>query len=218
MNIHLCDEIDIFDRKSACNISYKRQGRTLFCREALKRIALILLALITLMGASAVYGGIVAYSRFAPEHVRWGDDELQVVPRFERQAMMHDLVRGTTVVHTLAGSLDTLCDDPWIMLLDVDGDSQLDVYHHHCGGHRYLRYQPATRTLEHVELGSVEISDAPVLDSLWVREMKDWRGLRLIGGGVLLGLLGLFGLGIFAIAAPPPDKPGRPRRTRRSRK
>ena len=159
-----------------------------------RQIALIVLALLTLTGAMVAYVGVTAYSRFEPDHVTWRGDELRVARRSEGQAMMHDFLRGTTVVHTLAGSLDSLCDNPRIMLLDIDGDSQLDVYHHHCGGHGYLRYQPADRTLEHIELGSVEVSDAPVIASLWASEIRDWRGLRFIGGGLLLVVLGIIGL------------------------
>jgi hypothetical protein len=166
-------------------------------------LALAAAALVMLAGASAIYAGLVARGRFEPDTVHWAGDELRVVRRFEDQALMHDLVRGTTVVYTLAGSLDTMCDAPWIMLVDVDGDGRLDVYHRHCGGHGYLRYQPATRTLEHVELGSIELRDAPVLDSSWAREVKDWRGVRLIGLGALLALADAIGLVVLALTAKP---------------
>lgn len=79
------------------------------------------------------------------------------------------------------------------MLVDVDGDGRLDVYHRHCGGHGYLR------TLEHVELGSVELRDAPVLETSWAREVKDWRGLRLIVLGALVTVLGGFGLVVLVM-------------------
>ncbi len=165
----------------------------------LRWIAITIAVLMILSGASAIYAGLVARGRYEPAVVGWGGDELRVVRRHEAQAIMHDIVRGTTVVATLAGSLDTMCDPPWIMLVDVDGDGRLDVYHRHCGGHGYLRYLPATRTLEHVELGSVELRDAPVLETSWAREVKDWRGLRLIVLGALVAVLGGFGLVVLVM-------------------
>jgi hypothetical protein len=60
-----------------------------------------------------------------------------------------------------------MCDEPYIMVIDVNGDGRDDVYHHHCSGRDYLTFVPARQTLEHVNLGSFEIDDAPTLTSFW---------------------------------------------------
>jgi hypothetical protein len=106
-------------------------------------ILVTIFALLAFAGASLLYAGIIARSRFEPSVVRWGDAEYAVVVHREDQALRHEFHRNGLVAETLAGSTDTLCDDPWIMLIDVDGDSRLDVYHRTCRGHGYLRYEPA---------------------------------------------------------------------------
>jgi len=151
-------------------------------------------ALLALAGASLLYAGVVARSRFEPSVVRWGDAEYAVVAHREGEALVHELRRAGRVAETLAGSTDTLCDDPWIMLIDIDGDGRLDVYHRTCGGHGYLKYAPATDSLAYVDLGQFDLDDAPILRSMWASEIMDWHGLRLIALGVAAGLVGAIGL------------------------
>jgi hypothetical protein len=156
-------------------------------------------ALLACVGASLLYAGIVARGRFEPLEVRWGDAEYAVVAHREDQALHHEFRRNGRVAETLAGSTDTLCDDPWIMLIDVDGDGRLDVYHRTCGGHGYLKYAPATDTVTYVDLGQFDLDDAPILRSSWASEIMDWHGLRLIALGAVAGLVGAIGLLALAI-------------------
>lgn len=156
-------------------------------------------ALLAFAGASVLYAGIVARSRFEPPVVRWGDAEYAVVVRREDQALLHEFRRDGRVAETLAGSTDTLCDDPWVMLIDVDGDGRLDVYHRTCRGHGYLKYAPAADGVAYVDLGQFDLDDAPILRSLWASEILDWHGLRLIAAGVAAGLVGAIGLLALAI-------------------
>jgi len=156
-------------------------------------------ALLALGGASLVYAGVVARSRFAPSVVRWGDAEYTVVVRRDGEAMLHELHRGGRVAETLAGSTDTLCDDPWIMLIDVDGDGRLDVYHRSCRGHGYVKYTPATDRVAYVDLGQFDLDDAPILRSQWASEIMDWHGLRLISAGAAAALVGAIALLALAL-------------------
>jgi hypothetical protein len=151
-------------------------------------------ALLAFAGTSLLYAGIVAHSRFEPSSVRWGDAEYTVAVHREGEALRHEFHRDGRVAETLAGSTDTLCDDPWIMLIDIDGDGRLDVYHRTCRGHGYLRYDPTTDHLVHVDLGQFDLDDAPILRSQWASEIMDWHGLRLIGAGAAAGLVGAIGL------------------------
>jgi len=152
------------------------------------------LMLLACMGASVLYAGIVARSRFEPTEVRWGDAEYAVVTHREDEALLHEFRRNGRVAETLAGSTDTLCDDPWIMLIDVDGDGRLDVYHRNCGGHGYLKYVPGTDGVTYVDLGQFDLDDAPILRSSWASEIMDWHGLRLIALGAAAALVGAIGL------------------------
>lgn len=156
-------------------------------------------ALLAFAGASLLYAGIVARSRFEPQVVRLGGAEYAVVTYREDQAVIHEFRRAGQVAQTLAGSTDTLCDDPWIMLIDIDGDGRLDVYHRTCRGHGYVTYAPATDGVAYVDLGQFDLDDAPVLRSLWASEIMDWRGLRLIASGAAAGLVGAIGLLALAI-------------------
>ncbi|HWO19337.1 MAG TPA: hypothetical protein VNO30_11195 [Kofleriaceae bacterium] len=152
-----------------------------------------LFGLVALAGVSAIWAGCTAYTHWEPEAVTWDGDRYEIVRRREGQAIVHDFVRSGRVVESLAGSMDLLCDEPYIFLFDVDGDGRLDVYHRHCGGHGYLKHAAATRTLAYENLGSVEIDDAPALDSFWAEEIRRWHGLRLLTGGVLALLIGTLG-------------------------
>jgi hypothetical protein len=170
-------------------------------------------ALVACAGASLLYAGIVARGRFEPSEVRWGDATYAVVAHREDQALVHEFRRNGRVVETLAGSTDTLCDDPWIMLIDVDGDDRLDVYHRTCGGHGYLKYMPATDGVSYVDLGQFDLDDAPILRSSWASEIMDWHGLRLIALGAAAALVGAIGLLALAIRGRRP--PMSPRAERR---
>lgn len=156
-------------------------------------------ALLAFVGASLLYAGIVAHSRFEPSAVRWGDAEYTIGVHREDQALRHEFHRNGVVAETLAGSTDTLCDDPWIMLIDIDGDGRLDVYHRTCRGHGYLRYEPTADRLAYVDLGQFDLDDAPILRSQWASEIMDWHGLRLIAAGSAAGLVGAIGLLVLAI-------------------
>jgi len=156
-------------------------------------------ALLGLAGASLLSAGIVARGRFEPSSVRWGDAEYTIVTRHQDQALLHELHRHGQIAETLAGSTDTLCDDPWIMLIDIDGDGRLDVYHRTCRGHGYLRYAPATDSLAYVDLGQFDLDDAPILRSEWASELMDWHGLRLIAVGATAGLVAVVGLLVLVL-------------------
>ena len=68
-------------------------------------------ALHAFVGASLLYAGIIAHSRFEPSVVRWGDAEYAIVVHREDQALRHEFHRNGVVAETLAGSTDTLCDE-----------------------------------------------------------------------------------------------------------
>jgi hypothetical protein len=152
-----------------------------------------LLGLVTLVGVLAIWAGWIAHARWEPSAVTWDGDRYEIVRRREGEAIVHDFVRDGRVVESLGGSMDLLCDEPYIFLFDVDGDGRQDVYHHHCGGHGYLRHAAATRTLAYENLGSVEIDDVPALDSFWAEEIRGWHGLRLLAIGGLAVLVGAIG-------------------------
>ena len=168
-------------------------------------LLVVIFPLLALTGALAIYAGVVARGRLEPSRVRWGDAEYDVVVRREGEAMLHEFRRGGRVAETLAGSTDTLCDDPWIALIDVDGDGRLDVYHHRCNGHGYLTYAPASDSVAYVNLGQFDLDDAPVLRSFWAREILEWRGLRLLAAGVAAALAGAIGLVALAIGGRRPS-------------
>lgn len=150
---------------------------------------------LALAGALAVWGGCVARGRWEPSSVEWDGDRYEVVRREVAQGIDFELVRGGRVVETLGGSTDTLCDPPFIYVVDVDQDGRRDVYHHHCGGHGFLRHVPRTRQLEYVNLGSVEREDAPGLDSYWAGEVRA-RGLRLTVLGAMALVAAAIGAGV----------------------
>jgi hypothetical protein len=155
---------------------------------------------IALAGATASYTGCIARGRYEPCSVRWGDVEYRIVRHTEGEAIQHEFIRGQQVAAPLEGSTDTMCDEPYIMVIDVNGDGRDDVYHHHCSGRDYLTFVPARQTLEHVNLGSFEIDDAPTLTSFWATEIRRWHGLRLIVGGGLVTFVGIIATAIFVVA------------------
>lgn len=111
-----------------------------------------------------------------------------IVPRVEGQAQYFDLVRAGKVEHTLAGSLDTLCDPPFVARFDVDDDGNADLYFRNCRGHGYLRRR--ANALEYVDEG-----DGPEPTGWWARQVLG-GGTRLIMFGVALCLAALIALAI----------------------
>ena len=108
-----------------------------------------------------------------------------IVSRIEGQAKYFDLVHDGRVEHTLAGSLDTLCDPPFVARFDVDGDGESDLYFRNCTGHGYLVRRGDA--LEYVDLG--DTSDA-----------LGWWARQVLGGGTQLIVLGV-ALSVVALIA-----------------
>jgi hypothetical protein len=91
-------------------------------------------AIIAAVGIATLVLGVRA--REANEPTRFGP--YSIVSRVEGEAKYFELIRNGKVVHTLAGSLDTLCDPPTIAELDIDGDGEPDLYFRNCRGHGFL--------------------------------------------------------------------------------
>jgi hypothetical protein len=160
----------------------------------LRRILLIVSPFLIVVGAVAIIMGFVARSRLNPTSVKWGNAHYNVVRRTEGEAIVFDIrAPDGTVAESLFGTTDLLCDPPFLMFIDVDGDGVPDVYHHHCGGHGYLRYKAERSALEYVNLGQWDPEDAPAVTSFWGEEITG-GGFRLFGSGtgsVIAGFVGL---------------------------
>jgi hypothetical protein len=135
-------------------------------------------------GIAALVLGLRACDAGAP--TRFGP--YVIAARIEGEAKYFDLVRDGKVEHTLAGSLDTLCEPPFVALFDVDGDGTSDLYFENCRGHGYLVQRAGA-------LSYVEEGDGPAPDGWWARQVLG-GGRRLIAIAVLLCFVALIGLAI----------------------
>jgi hypothetical protein len=158
-----------------------------------RKVVLIASLIVAAVGGVSIAMGIVARSRFNPISLEWDGVHYDVVRRQEGEAVVFD-VRGADgkVIESLAGSTDLACDPPFLMLLDVDGNGTLDVYHHHCGGHGYLRYHTDKKSFEYVNLGQWDPDDAPAVSGFWGKAIAG-GGLRLITEGAGLVFIALAG-------------------------
>lgn len=146
------------------------------------------------VGAASIVIGVMARARLNPTSVDWGGVPYDVIRRQENEAVVFDVrAADGKIVESLAGSTDLACDPPYLMLIDIDDDGTLDLYHHHCGGHGYLRYRANGKRLEYVNLGQWDPADAPAVSSFWGREIAG-GGLRLIAGGAGLTFVSLVAL------------------------
>lgn len=160
------------------------------------RLLVTVSILVFAAGAGLFALGLQARSRLDPSSIEWDGTRFRIVRRSDAASQSFDLLRADgTVAASVAGSTDTMCDPPYLMVLDVDGDGTRDVYYHGCGGHGYLELQGGM--LKEVDLGQQDPADAPALRSLWAREIRA-GGVRLIIAGVILGLAGLIGVLVFA--------------------
>jgi hypothetical protein len=80
--------------------------------------------------------------RWNPSSVSWGTNaQFMIVRSVKGEAELIEFKRpdgsSAAVVHS---SLDTLCERPDLMLLDVDDDGQLDIYYVTCSRRGYIKY------------------------------------------------------------------------------
>ena len=136
-------------------------------------------------------GGIVALllgARACDAHDPADFGPYTITTRTEGEARYFDLVRDGKVAHTLAGSLDTMCDPPFVARFDVDGDGAADLYFRNCRGRGHLVARAGA--LEYVNDG-----DRPEPDGWWARQVLG-GGQRLFALGSALCLAALVGLAI----------------------
>ena len=112
-------------------------------------------------------------AREANEPTRFGPYSIE--SRVEGEAQYFDLIRDGKVAHTLAGSLDTLCDPPTIAELDVDGDGEPDLYFRNCRGHGFLSRH----------------GDELAYNSLAGAVPTHWWARQVFSGGIKLILIGI---------------------------
>ena len=94
-------------------------------------------------------------------------------------------------VASLTESTDRLCDLPYTMWLDVDGDGMEDLYFHECGGHGYLSGHGGS--ISFIDLGQWDPEDAPAVNGWWGTTIHTGGLMWIVNGNValLLGLLGI---------------------------
>jgi hypothetical protein len=120
--------------------------------------------------------------------LRWEGSSWRIVRTDASEAIHFEFIASTGAVElSLDGSTDTLCEPPWMVLLDVDGDGHDDVYFHHCGGHGYVSHGPP---LTFVSLGQFDPADAPALHTWWFQTVTE-GGLPWLPVGAALLLAGL---------------------------
>lgn len=156
--------------------------------------------LLCVAGVVSIGGGWCARDRVNPTEVSWEGMAFRIDHRVEGEAEYHDFVSNGVVALTLAASLDTLCDPSQLVLIDVDNDGRLDVYHRHCGGHGYVKFSTVGRQIKYIDLGTVERGDAPGTEGCWGDEIMVWRGLRLLGIGAAALFAGTIMTAILLLA------------------
>ena len=116
----------------------------------------------------------------------------QVVSYQQKEQVTFDFIvpDNNRVVFSWSASTDTLCEEPYIMVFDVDGNGYDDVYFHSCRGHGFLPYEQDLDKLNFIDLGQFDIQDAPGLNTFWFQELKA-RGWRLVTIGILIAVIGL---------------------------
>jgi hypothetical protein len=146
-------------------------------------------------GALAVVLGLVANSRRDPDTVTWGKAAFLVKRRDLGQAVAIDFLRrgDGVVAESIAGRTDLVCEPPHLMLIDLDGDGETEVYFTTCDESGFVAYRGGEQ-LEAVQLSEFEVAQLRVLHSFWFRQLQD-GGWNLLLWGLLGALLGAVGLG-----------------------
>lgn len=142
-------------------------------------------------GIVALALGARACDAHAPTHF----GPYAITQRVEGEAQYFDLVRNGTIAHTLAGSLDTLCDPPGVSRIDLDGDGAVDLYFRNCRGHGYL-------TMRGDSLAYIDQGDGREPDGWWTRQVLA-GGTRLIVIGIGLCIGALIALAIAGMTLRP---------------
>jgi hypothetical protein len=145
--------------------------------------------LLALSGGALLVLGLKARRSLNPSAVEASGTTFRVVRRVEPRAVVFDLIHPDgSVAISISGSTDTLCDPPYLMLLDADHDGAQDVYYRHCGGHGYVTWRNGGWV--DVDLGQYDADDMPASASSRAREIHagGWRLLALGATGALLGL------------------------------
>ena len=148
-----------------------------------------------LIGGSAIGLGLYARAGLNPSEVHWFGETVVITMREQDESITFELTRsdvGQAGV-VLTGSTDLLCDPPYLMRLDVNGDGIRDLYFHHCGGHGFVTYQAESHVLHYENLGQFDPTDAPNVHTFWGREIQA-GGVRMIGFGCSLAVIGILGL------------------------
>jgi hypothetical protein len=134
-------------------------------------------AILCAVGLALLCGGGRAADAYNPTSVTWDGETYEIVSSARGEAVVFDISSHGSVIGSIGGSTDMLCDQPYLRRYAGD----LVVYS--CG--RYHAYTLRDR----------ELVDVPYPgESLWTSEIE-WRGLRL----EVLGLsLLVFAMGRFA--------------------
>jgi hypothetical protein len=145
-----------------------------------------------LIGGSAIGLGLYARACLNPKIVRWFGETVVITRREQGERLTFEFTRGEVeqAGMVLTGSTDLLCDPPYLMHLDVNGDGVRDLYFHHCGGHGFVSYQADSHVLRYEDLGQFDPADAPNVDAFWGREIQA-GGVRMIGFGCSLAAIGV---------------------------
>ena len=155
----------------------------------MRRFELALPISLVLAGIAGLLLGLRARSARDPQSIECGGRTYHITRHRVGETLTFDLIDRGRIAASMDGSLDTMCDDPYLLRLDVDGDGSLDLYHHHCGGHGYTACRAGA--LEYVNLGSVEADDAPAVNGFWGSEVQRGGWFLLVAGGAAacLGLV-----------------------------
>jgi hypothetical protein len=148
-----------------------------------------------LIGGAAIVFGLYARACLNPKEVHWFGEKFVITMREQDERITFELTRGDVGQASvmLTGSTDLLCDPPYLMLLDINGDGLRDLYFHHCGGHGFVSYQSDSNVLHYEDLGQFDPGDAPKAHEFWGREIQA-GGVRMIGFGCSLVVIGILAL------------------------
>jgi hypothetical protein len=134
------------------------------------------------MGVAMMWSGMRADAANHPTELA----SYAIVSRYEGEAKRFDFVRDGQVAYTLSGSLDTLCDEPALTLLDIDRDGDTDLLFRSCNHFGYLTHRGGT--FEFIDLDRADPShpDAPGLHTLWAWQVRHGGWPLLLGGAVFI--------------------------------
>jgi hypothetical protein len=135
-------------------------------------------------GAACVGVGLFARRHLDPASVDWNGMRYDVVMSEDASSRTFKLKSQGRAVASVSGATDTLCDQPYTMWIDVDGDGMNDLYVHRCPGHGYLRNRRGS--IEFVDLGQWNRDDAPVLSGWWASAIRSGGVQWIIIGSVAM--------------------------------